>query len=45
MQFGERIKEIENKYADVIELYKFTQFVIAKQNEETRKFAKNTELK
>ena len=39
MQFGERIKEIENKYADVIELYKFTQFVIAKQNEETRKFA------
>ena len=45
MQFGERIKEIENKYADVIELYKFTQFVIAKQNEETRKFAKKHGIK
>ena len=45
MQFGERIKEIESKHKDVIELYKFTQFVISKQNEETRKFAKKHNLK
>ena len=45
MQFGERIKEIERKYQDVIDLYKFTQFVISKQNEETRKFAKKHGIK
>ena len=45
MQYGERIKEIEVKYQDVIELYKFTQFVISKQNEETRKFAKKHGIK
>ncbi len=45
MQFGDRIKEIETKYADVIEAYKFVQFVISKQNEETRKFAKKHDIK
>ena len=45
MQFGDRIKEIETKYADVIEAYKFVQFVISKQNEETRKFAKKHNIK
>ena len=45
MQYGERIKEIESKYQDIIELYKFVQFVISKQNEETRKFAKKHGIK
>ena len=45
MEYAERIKEIENKYSDEIELYKFTQFVISKQNEETRKFAKKHDIK
>ena len=45
MQFGERIKEIENKYADEINLYKFTQFIISKQNEQTRKFAEKHGIK
>ena len=34
IQFADRIKEIESKYSDEIELYKFIQFVISKQNEE-----------
>ena len=45
MQFGDRIKEIESKYADVIDAYKFVQFIISKQNEETRKFAKKHDIK
>ena len=45
MQFADRIKEIENKYSDEIELYKFTQFIINKQNEETRKFAQKHNIK
>ena len=45
MQFGDRIKEIETKYADVIDAYKFVQFIISKQNEETRKFAKKHDIK
>jgi 4-alpha-glucanotransferase len=45
IKFAERIKEIENKYSDEIEGYKFTQFVINKQNEETREFAKKHDIK
>ena len=45
MEFGNRIKEIESKYSDEIERYKFIQFIIAKQNEETRKFAHKYDIK
>lgn len=45
IQFADRIKEIESKYSDEIELYKFIQFVISKQNEETRDFAKKLDIK
>ncbi len=45
MEFAKRIEEIENKYSDEIELYKFTQFVISKQSEETRDFAKKHDIK
>ena len=45
MEFANRIKEIETQYSDEIELYKFTQFIISKQNEETRKFAKKHDIK
>ncbi len=45
MEFAKRIEEIEKKYSDEIELYKFTQFVISKQNEETREFAKKHNIK
>ena len=43
--FSERIKEIEQKYFNEIELYKFTQFIISKQNEETLKFAQKHDIK
>ena len=39
LAYGNRIKEVETKYADEIDYYKFVQFVINKQNEETRQFA------
>lgn len=45
MEFAKRIEEIENKYADEIEMYKFIQFVISKQNEETREFAQKHDIK
>lgn len=45
ISFADRIKEIENKYANEIDLYKFTQFIISKQNDETRKFAKKHNIK
>ena len=45
MEFAKRIEEIEKKYSDEIELYKFTQFVISKQNEATRNFAKKHNIK
>ena len=34
-----RIKEIKDKYADEIDFYKFCQFVLEVQNEETKKYA------
>ena len=45
IDFAKRIDEVEKKYSDEIELYKFTQFVISKQNEETREFAKKHNIK
>lgn len=45
MEYAKRIEEIEKKYSDEIELYKFTQFVISKQNEDTRNFAKKHDIK
>lgn len=45
MEFAKRIEEIEKKYSDEIEMYKFIQFIISKQNEETRKFAKENDIK
>lgn len=45
MEFAKRIEEIEKKYSDEIEAYKFTQFVISKQNEEIREFAKKHDIK
>ena len=37
--YAKRIAEIKEKYADDIEFYKFCQFVLEIQNEETKKFA------
>ena len=37
--YSKRIEEIEKKYEDEIEFYKFCQFVLEIQNEETKKFA------
>lgn len=39
MQFADRIKEIEEKYADEIDFYAFCQFVVNYQNEETKEYA------
>ena len=35
--YAARIEEIRDKYSDEIEFYKFCQFVLEKQNEETKK--------
>lgn len=45
MEFAKRIEEIENKYSDEIDFYKFVQFVLSKQGEEARKFAKKHDIK
>ena len=37
--YAKRVAEIKDKYADDIEFYKFCQFVLEIQNEETKKFA------
>ena len=37
--FEKRINEIKDKYEDEIEFYKFCQFVLEEQNNETKKFA------
>lgn len=43
--FAKRIDEIKNKYADDIEFYKFCQFILEKQNEETKKYALSKGIK
>ena len=40
-----REKELRLKYADEINYYAFCQFVVAKQNEQTKKYAKKNDLK
>ena len=45
LAYGNRIKELEAKYADEIDFYKFVQFVLNKQNEETGKFAHHHNVK
>ena len=45
IQFGSRIKEVESKYYDEIERYKFIQFIISKQNEETLKYSEKHGIK
>ncbi len=44
-QAKKRIEEISKKYEDEIEKYKLIQFIISKQSEETREFAKANGLK
>lgn len=39
MEFGSRINELEEKYADEIEFYSFCQYVAHKQIEETKEYA------
>ena len=43
--FTARINEIKNKYADEIEFYKFCQYVLEVQNEETKKYALSKNIK
>lgn len=45
IEFAKRIDEISKKYAKEIDRYKFIQFVLNVQNEETRKFAKSKDIK
>lgn len=45
MKFGERIKEIEKKYADEINFYSFCQFVAFKQIEATKEYALSHNIK
>ena len=43
--YAKRIEEIKEKYADEIDFYKFCQFVLEKQNEETKKYALSKGIK
>ena len=43
--YAARIEEIRDKYSDEIEFYKFCQFVLEKQNEETKKYALSSGIK
>ena len=43
--FAKRIAEIKEKYADEIDFYKFCQFVLERQLEETKKYAKKHGIK
>ncbi len=45
INFAQRIHEIENKYSDEIDCYKFIQFVLYKQGKETGKYAKKYDVK
>lgn len=45
IEFSKRVDEISKKYSKEIDRYKFIQFVLNKQNEETRKFAKDRDIK
>ena len=45
INYAERINEISKKYYKVIDCYKFIQFILARQNEETRFFAQKLGIK
>lgn len=45
IEYSKRINEISEKYADTIEQYKFVQFVLNKQNEKTKEYAKQKNIK
>ena len=45
IEFAKRIEEISKKYSKEIDRYKFIQFVLNNQNEETREFAKDRGIK
>lgn len=45
LKYGERINELEKKYADEIEFYSFCQFVAFKQIEETKEYALSKNIK
>ena len=45
IEYGKRIEEISKKYSDEIECYKFIQFVLDIQNQETLEYAKKNNIK
>lgn len=45
VQYANRIKELKEKYSDIIEYYSFCQFIISIQNEKTREYAQSKGLK
>ena len=45
VQFENRIKELQEKYFDVIDFYSFCQFVISVQNTEAREYAQSRGMK
>lgn len=45
VQYEKRIKELEEKYKEVIDYYSFCQFVISIQNEHSREYAKSKGMK
>lgn len=45
MRYGDRIREIEKKYAKEIDFYSFCQFVAARQAKKTRRFARDKGIK
>ena len=45
MEYAKRIKEIEAKYAKEIDFYKFCQYLLSCQSEETKKYADKKKIK
>lgn len=45
IQYAKRIKELEEKYADIIDYYSFCQFVISVQNTKSREYAQSKGMK
>lgn len=45
VQYAQRIKELEEKYADIINYYSFCQFVISVQNTKSREYAQSKGMK
>ena len=45
LEYAKRIEEIENKYAREIDFYKFCQFVLSYQSDETKEYADKKKIK